>query len=152
MAAGIYGTTQLEVHFDLAQLEIEEGSYRDKYFQAQEQFFPELWSAAIFMGKVDFNNQRDKIVELVKELDALDLVKLPFEETWVSAVPPGVNLFDFVNSSSGQPFAAFFNVSEEAREVLAAQIPFKFNKTRPISVAMDLMDEVDTLVEAKVLS
>ena len=129
LAIGIYGTTELEVDFDSEQLEIEKGSYQDKYLQAQEQFFPELMYAAIYMGKLDFPNQRDKIVELVKELDALDLVNLPFEETWVSAVPPGVNLFDFVNSSSGQPYAAFFNVSEESREVLAAFIRFGFNKS-----------------------
>ena len=158
LAAGIYGTTKLEVNYsflkdyynDVARLEIEEGSYQDKYRQAQEHFFPTRMSAWIYMGNLDFPDQKDNLVELVKELDALDLVELPFEETWVSAVPPGVNLFDFVTSPLGLPYAAFFNVSEESQEVLAAKIPFYYIRPHPISVAMDLMDEVDALVEAKV--
>ena len=159
LAAGIYGTTKLEVNYsflkdyynDVARLEIEEGSYQDKYRQAQEQFFPTRMSAWIYMGNLDFPDQKDNLVELVKELDALDLVELSFGgETWVSAVPPGVNLFDFVTSPLGQPYAASFNVSEESQEVLAASIPFDYIRPHPFELAMDLMDEIDSLIEAKV--
>ena len=106
--------------------------------------------ATIFMEKPDISKERDKIIQLVKELDGLDLVKLPYEESWVSVVPPGVNLFDFVTSPLGRPYASFFNVSEESQEVLAAKITFTYIKPHPLSVAMDLMDEVDALLEAKV--
>ena len=107
-------------------------------------------SATIYMENPDISKEKEKIVELVKELDAFDLVRLPYEETWVSVVPPGVNLFDFVTSPLGRPYASLFNVSEESQEVLAAKIPFDYIKPHPLSVAMDLMDDIDALLEAKV--
>merc|ERR550534_2858351 len=84
--------------------------------QVEDQFFPPLWPASICMGKLDYNAQMDKITNLVKELDQLDQVELPFEETWVAALPPNASLYDFVTSPAGRPFAMFFNISEEDQE------------------------------------
>ena len=128
LAIGIYGSTQLEVDFDAQDLEVETGSAKYKYMQVEDQFFPPLWPASICMGKLDYNAQMDKITNLVKELDQLDQVELPFEETWVAALPPNASLYDFVTSPAGRPFAMFFNISEEEKEVVASRIDLQFAK------------------------
>ena len=151
LAIGIYGSTQLEVDFDFQALEVETGSAKYKYMQVEDQFFPPLWPASICMGKLDYNAQMDKITNLVKKLDQLDHVELPFEETWVAALPPNASLYDFVTSPAGRPFAMFFNISEEEKEVVASKIDLQFAKPQPISEGAALVEKVETLVEDQVL-
>ena len=150
LAIGIYGSTQLEVDFDPQTLEVETGSAKYKYMQVEDQFFPPLWPASICMGKLDYNAQMDKITNLVKKLDQLDHVELPFEETWVAALPPNASLYDFVTSPAGRPFAMFFNISEEEKEVVASRIDLQFAKPQPISEGAALVEKVETLVEDQV--
>ena len=133
LAAGIYGASQLKIDFNMDKLlAIEEGSYQDQFLEA-EKLLQKQSQAAIFMGKLNFSSQMDKITSLVDDLNALDSVDVAFDMSVFSAAS-----------------ASFFNISKETGEIEASMIPFQYVKPQTTSEGMALMDKMDRLVEAKV--
>ena len=98
------------------------------------------------MGHLHYDSQINKIIDLVKELDQLDPVELPFENTWLFALPPNASLYDFATSPAGRPFAHFFKISEELKEIVASRIDFQFAKPQPTFKGFALMDKVEELI------
>ena len=147
LAIGIYGSTQLEVDWDRDLAFFKVGSRRYKYTQAENEFFPSPWKASICMGHLHYDSQINKIIDLVKELDQLDPVELPFESSWLFALPPNASLYDFATSPAGRPFARFFSISEESKEIVASRIDFQFAKPQPTFKGFALMDKVEALIE-----
>ena len=152
MAAGIYGTTQLDIDFSLDTFfTIKEGSYQDEFLEA-EKLFKTQERAAILLGNLDYSSQMDKITSLVDDLDALESVDLSMQKALVPLLSSAANLSDFLATPEGQAFAPFFNISEETKEIQASMIPFKYLTPHTTSEGMALMDEIDAIVEAQVLA
>ena len=144
LATSIYGITQLDINFNLINfLKVAEDEYQ-KRFQEAENLFNKQGEGGIFMGKLNYSSQveRGKIATLARELEALDRVE--FEQSWLSANPPPPLQPD----ATGFPVqSSTFDISEEA-----SMIPFKFFIPHTTSEGMLLLDEMDALVNAKVLS
>ena len=152
LAAGIYGTTQLDIDFSLDTFfTIEEGSYQDEFLEAKK-LFKTQERAAILLGNLDYSSQMDKITSLVDDLDALESVDLSVQKALVPLLSSAANLSDFLATPSGQAFAPFFNISEETKEIEASMIPFKYLTPHTTADGMALMDEIDAIVEAQVSS
>ena len=150
LATGIYGITQLDIDFSLSKyFDIKEGSYQDKFLEA-EKLFEKQEKAAILLGNFNYSSEVDKLHTLVKELDALDSVEVSLKEPWLSSLSSPANFSDFLASPSGRAFASFFNISEETKQIRASMIPFKFITPHTTSKGMALADEIDALVEAQV--
>ena len=144
LATSIYGITQLDINFNLTNfLKVAEDEYQ-KRFQEAENLFNKQGEGGIFMGELNYSSQseRSKIATLVRELEALD--RIEFEQSWLSANPPPPLQTD----ATGFPVqSSTFNISEEA-----SMIPFKFFIPHTTSEGMLFLEEMDALVNAKVLS
>ena len=144
LATSIYGITQLDINFNLVNfLKVAEDEYQ-KRFQEAEKLFTKQGEGGIFMGKLNYSSQaeRGKIATLVSELEALDRVE--FEQSWLSANPP----HPLQPDATGFPAqSSTFDISEEA-----SMIPFKFFIPHTTSEGMLLLEEMNALVKAQVLS
>ena len=158
LATGIYGVTQLEVDFTLDKVfAIEEGSYQDKFLEA-EKLFKKQDQGFLFLGNFNYSSQMDKITSLVDKLDALDAVNVPLNKSMLSRIPAiqlevqkTGNISDTLASPGGAVFPpGVFNISEETKQIQASRIPFNYFTPHTTREGMDLMDKIDTLVEAQV--
>ena len=103
LAAGIYGASQLKIDFNMDKLlAIEEGSYQDQFLEA-EKLLQKQSQAAIFMGKLNFSSQMEKITSLVDDLNALDSVDVAFDMSIFS----NKSVADVLASPEGAAFASF---------------------------------------------
>ena len=157
LATGIYGVTQMEIDFDLDKFfNIEEGSYQDKFLEA-EKLFKKQDQGFLFLGNFNYSSQMDKITSLFDKLDALDAVNVPFNKSMLSRIPAiqlevqkTGNISDTLASPGGASFAGVFNISEETKQIQAFWIPFKHFTPHTTAEGMALMDKIDALVEAQV--
>ena len=156
LATGIYGVTQLEVDFTLDKVfAIEEGSYQDKFLEAEKLFIKQGF---LFFGNFNYSSQMDKITSLVDKLDALDAVNVPLNKSMLSRIPAiqlevqkTGNISDTQASPGGAVFPpGVFNISEETKQIQAFWIPFKHFTPHTTAEGMALMDKIDTLVEDEV--
>ena len=156
LATGIYGVTQLEIDFNLDKFfDIEEGSYQDKFLEA-EKLFKKQDQGFLFLGNFNYSSQMDKITSLVDKLDALDEVNVPFK-SMLSRIPAiqlevqkTGNISDTLASPGGASFAGVFNISEETKQIQASRILFKYFTPHTTAEGMALMDKIDTLIEDEV--
>ena len=156
LATGIYGVTQLEIDFNLDKFfDIEEGSYQDKFLEA-EKLFKKQDQGFLFLGNFNYSSQMDKITSLVDKLDALDEVNVPFK-SMLSRIPAiqlevqkTGNISDTLASPGGAGFAGVFNISEETKQIQASRIRFNYFTPHTTAEGMALMDKIDTLVEDEV--
>ena len=160
LATGIYGVTQLEIDFSFDKFfDIEEGSYQDKFLEA-EKLFKKQDYGFIFLGNFNYSSQMDKITSLVDQLDALDAVNLPFDKSLISMIPAiqlevqnTGNISDILASMpqpEGALFARAFNISEETKQIQASRIIFKYPTPHTTAEGISLMDKIDSLVEDQV--
>ena len=154
LATGIYGATQLIVDFneDKFFFHIEEGSYKDKFLEA-EKLFKKQDQGYIFLGNFNYSSQMDKITSLVNQLDALDTVDVHFNNSSLSriaALQDAGNISDILASREGAMYARVFNISEETKKIQASRIPFKYLSPDTTAEGIALMDKIDALVEAQV--
>ena len=154
LATGIYGVTQLDIDFNFDKfLSIEEGSYQDKFLEA-EKLFKKQDQGAIFLGNFNYSSQMDKITSLVDQLDALDTVDVPLMvKSFLPRIPAlqdSGNISDILASPEGAVFAGAFNISEETKQIQASRIPFNYLTPHTTSEGMALMGKIDALVEAEV--
>ena len=154
LATGIYGATQLIVDFneDKFLFHIEEGSYKDKFLEA-EKLFKKQDQGYIFLGNFNYSSQMDKITSLVNQLDALDTVDVHFNKSSLSriaALQDAGNISDIHASPDGAMYALAFNISEETKKIQASRIPFKYLSPDTTAEGIALMDKIDALVEAQV--
>ena len=160
LATGIYGVTQMEIDFSLDKLtNIEEGSYQDKFLEA-EKLFKKQDYGFIFLGNFNYSSQMDKITSLVDQLDALDAVNVPFDKSLISMIPAiqlevqnTGNISDILASMpqpEGALFARAFNISEETKQIQASRIIFKYPTPHTTAEGISLMDKIDALVEDQV--
>ena len=160
LATGIYGVTQLEIDFSFDKFfDIEEGSYQDKFLEA-EKLFKKQDYGFIFLGNFNYSSQMDKITSLVDQLDALDAVNVPFDKSLISMIPAiqlevqnTGNISDILASMpqpQGALFARAFNISEETKQIQASRIIFKYPTPHTTAEGMALMDKIDALVEDQV--
>ena len=156
LATGIYGVTQLEIDFSFDKFfDIEEGSYQDKFLEA-EKLFKKQDQGFLFLGNFNYSSQMDKITSLVDKLDALDEVNVPFK-SMLSRIPAiqlevqkTGNISDTLASPGGAGFAGVFNISEETKQIQASRIRFNYFTPHTTAEGMALMDKIDTLVEDEV--
>ena len=154
LATGIYGVTQLEIDFSFDKFfDIEEGSYQDKFLEA-EKLFKKQDKGFLFLGNFNYSSQMDKITSLVDKLDALDAVNVPLNKSMLSRIPAiqlevqeTGNISDTLASLEGAGFAGVFNISEETKQIQAFWIPFKYLTPHTTAEGMALVDKIDTLVE-----
>ena len=157
LATGIYGVTQLEVDSNLDKFfYIEEGSYQDKFLEA-EKLFKKQDQGFLFLGNFNYSSQMDKITSLVDKLDALEAVNVPLNKSMLSRIPAiqlevqkSGNISDTLASPGGAAFAGVFNISEETKQIQAFWIPFKHFTPHTTAEGMALMEKIDTLVEDEV--
>ena len=158
LATGIYGVTQLQIDFSFDKFfDIEEGSYQDKFLEA-EKLFKKQDYGFIFLGNFNYSSQMDKITSLVDQLDALDAVNVPFDKSLISMIPAiqlevqnSGNISDILASMpQGELFARAFNISEETKQIQASRIIFKYPTPHTTAEGISLMDKIDALVEDQV--
>ena len=155
LATGIYGVTQLEVDFTLDKVSaIEEGSYQDKFLEA-EKLFKKQDQGFLFFGNFNYSSQMDKITSLFDKLDALDAVNVPFNKSMLSRIPAIQLEVQKTGNISASPGGAvflpgFFNISEETKQIQASRIPLKCFTPHTTAEGIALMDKIDTLIEDEV--
>ena len=157
LAIGIYGVTQLEVDSNLDKFfYIEEGSYQDKFLEA-EKLFKKQDQGFLFLGNFNYSSQMDKITSLVDKLDALEAVNVPLNKSMLSRIPAiqlevqkTGNISDTLASLEGASFAGVFNISEETKQIQASRIRFNYFTPHTTAEGMALMEKIDTLVEDEV--